>query len=120
MATVLIADDDGDIRQAVRMLLEACSFRILEASSGREAVQMAMQENPDLILLDWFMPGMDGRDLLAALRSHSGLSETPIIVMTGAEDVAIEVIQLGAQASVVKPFSTKEIAKKVQTLLRQT
>ena len=120
MATILIADDDSDIRQALRMSLEACSFEILEAGNGQEALQKAIQESPDLILLDWFMPGMNGGDLLAALRSHSGLSQTPIIVMTGAEDAVIEVIQLGAQASIVKPFSPKEVLKKVQDLLAQT
>jgi DNA-binding response OmpR family regulator len=120
MATILIADDDSDIRQALRMFLEPCSFKILEAGNGQEALQIAMQESPDLILLDWFMPGMNGRDLLAALRSHAGLSETPVIVMTGAEDAVIEVIQLGAQASIVKPFSPKEILQEVQNLLAQT
>src|SRR5215210_3559139 len=82
MAKVLIADDQPNMRQLVRMTLESGHFEILEARDGDAALQVARAERPDLLFLDWTMPGMAGVDVCRALRDDPDTADIRIVMLT--------------------------------------
>jgi len=82
MKTVLIADDKPECRELIRTVLQSCSYLILEASDGQEALEQALQARPDFILLDLHMPVLDGFDVIAALRREPGFAHTPVVALT--------------------------------------
>lgn len=113
--TVLVADDSSDIRTVVKYSLIDQGFRVIEASNGYEAIQLARQYRPTVILLDLCMPGIDGWEVTLQLRSDPALDEVPIIAMT-AYDVssAIRSAQTaGCQQVIAKPFDLYDIAQAV-------
>jgi DNA-binding response OmpR family regulator len=121
MKTILIADDEEDIRNIVRMRLEERpEYRILEVAHGTTALEVAFRERPDLLILDWNMPGMSGLEVLQELRRHPGTADIRVIVITGKDDVTdhVHFHKLGALAYVVKPFSPRELLEKVQDALQ--
>ena len=77
-ATILVAEDHLDSRDALRALLEAFGYRVIEAVNGREAIQLALELRPDLILMDIMMPELDGFEATRELRRHGEMSSTPI------------------------------------------
>lgn len=80
---VLIVDDEEDVLSVTRMGLEmSAGWKVLTATSGKEAVEMAISHQPDVILLDWMMPEMDGRATLEALRANSTTQKIPVILVT--------------------------------------
>jgi CheY-like chemotaxis protein len=79
---VLLVDDNKDIRELIRFLLEWSGVTVVEAEDGRQAVQMAVSNSPDMILMDLAMPDMDGFDAVRAIRKHSELSSVPIIAIS--------------------------------------
>lgn len=83
MATILVVEDDHDIRELVRLALETAGHTVVEASSGEEAIQQALQRPPDLILMDISLPGQtDGITATRHLRAQSATADTPIIALT--------------------------------------
>ena len=84
MADLLIVDDDEDGREALRHLLQRAGHRVECASNGKAALSSILARAPDLVILDLFMPGMDGPGLLEILRSYMGLRTLPVVVLTGA------------------------------------
>lgn len=116
--TILVADDKANIRNLVREYLEAEDFRVVIASNGREALYVARQEKPDLILLDIMMPEMSGYDFLKAYRKER---ETPIILLTARLDETDKVLglELGADDYVTKPFGMKELVARINAVLRR-
>jgi CheY-like chemotaxis protein len=101
---VLVVDDDLPIRTLMKNLLREFRFQPLTAGSGEEAVAVARERRPDVVLLDLHMPGMSGEETLAALRSEAGLTFTPVVILTG-EPVSDEQLHsLGAWAGIQKPF----------------
>ena len=122
MKTILIADDDQDVRACISMrLVRNPRFRIVEAASGRDALDLARQEHPDLVILDWSMPGLNGIEFMQALREDPTMAETPVIMMTG-KNAPAELAQaraLGVCAYLVKPFDLAEILKKIQETLAE-
>jgi two-component system cell cycle response regulator DivK len=86
-ATVLVVDDDPDTVSTMREILEEEGHTVLEARNGREALQVALQARPDLVLLDLNMPEMDGRAFLAALEKSPTLAGVRVVVLSGAADV---------------------------------
>ncbi|MEP6888681.1 MAG: response regulator [Nitrospirales bacterium] len=117
MKTVLIADDEDDIRSIFRMRLEQLPCRIVEARTGTEALEIARQEHPDLILLDWFMPRISGLEILKALRADPALASLPVILISGEDQVAAQSAGLGVHAYFVKPFSTQDVLKAIKEVL---
>jgi CheY-like chemotaxis protein len=85
--TVLVADDNDDIRRVVRWMLEQRGYAVIEAADGEQAVAAAVRERPDLILMDLIMPVVDGFDAVRQVREHEALRGVPVIAMT-ARDVA--------------------------------
>jgi DNA-binding response OmpR family regulator len=119
MKTILLADDEENLRLLVRMTLEDPAWRILEACDGPTALEMARKEAPDVIVLDWMMPGMSGIEVAAALREDHRLAEVPIIMLTakGQRADREKGLSLGVCAYLVKPFSPLEMLEKVQEIL---
>jgi two-component system phosphate regulon response regulator PhoB len=118
-ATILIADDSADIRTIVRFLLNDLGFAVVEAADGNEAVRLARQCKPVLILLDLCMPGIDGWEVAARLRADPALEEVPILAMT-AYDVSsaiLAALRAGCQQVIAKPFDVHDISRRITTLM---
>jgi len=117
---ILIADDQADIRRLVEMVLRRGDRVILKVASGDEAVRLAGEHCPDLILMDIMMPGRyDGHDAIRILKGAPGTSRCRIIAMTA--DIRLEegekALSLGAERFIRKPFIIAELVEMVETLL---
>ena len=116
---ILLVDDDRRVRQLVGLTLPADDYELSFAEDGRDAIRMARQLHPDLILLDYAMPGIHGVDVCAAIRSDSSMAETPIIMLTGHGDVDTRqrAIVAGANGFLTKPFSPIALEQTIRALL---
>ena len=118
--SVLLVDDEPDIRRIGQLALQrVAKWDVRLASSGPEALELAAERAPDLVLLDVMMPGMDGPTTLTNLRALGGLGKTPVIFMT-AKVQRHEVdryLALGAAGVIAKPFDPMSLAKEIQELL---
>ena len=118
---VLVTDDEPITRMLVKLLLEREHFEVLEAGNGRDAVDIAIRERPDLLLIDLNMPEMDGYEALARLRREFTLATMPVIVLTSEEGPGVErrVLELGADDYIVKPFDPAVLLSRVQAVFRR-
>jgi len=118
MATVLLVDDDPKIRDLLRLYVEREGHRAIFAADGETALQTALRQEPDLILLDVMLPGLDGFEVCRRIRESS---EVPILLLTARSGDSDKVIglDLGADDYVVKPFSPRELMARVRALLRR-
>jgi DNA-binding response OmpR family regulator len=116
--TILIADDDAQLRRTVRAYLEEAGYIVLVAENGQEALFRMRHEHPDLILLDVMMPEMDGFDAARLIRKESAV---PIIMLTARDDEADQTVglTLGADDYVTKPFSPRVLVARVKAALRR-
>ena len=116
--TLLVIDDEPQIRRVVRHALTADSTRVLEAATGREGIDLAAAERPDLIVLDLGLPDMPGADVCRDIR---GWSTAPIVVLSArhSDREKAELLDLGADDYVTKPFSTLELQARVRAQLRR-
>lgn len=119
MKTVLLADDEANLRMLVRTTLEGPDYRIVEAVDGTAALVLARKERPDLVILDWMMPGMTGVEVATALRRAPATAQIPILMLTAKGQAADREVErtLGLQGYLVKPFSPLELRAKVEQLL---
>jgi two-component system, OmpR family, KDP operon response regulator KdpE len=117
-ATILVVDDEPQIRRVLRTTLSAEGYTITEARDGTEALEKVREIKPDLILLDMNMPGLDGLQTCREIRSDS---EVPIIMLTvrSAEKDKVRALDAGADDYVVKPFGIQELLARVRALLRR-
>jgi len=115
---VLVADDESRIRDLVRSYLEAEGFEVDTAANGVEALDLARDRHPDLVLLDVMMPGIDGIEVLRRLRTES---DVYVIMLTARADEVDTLIGLsvGADDYVTKPFSPRELVARIKTVLRR-
>jgi CheY-like chemotaxis protein len=121
MKTILVADDEEDVRVIVGMRLSRNpKYRLLEAADGPSALALARKEHPDLLILDWAMPGMNGDAVLKALRQDPATAKIPVIMMTGKEEIAALAKEYAKEgfSYLDKPFSPQELEKKIQEALR--
>jgi DNA-binding response OmpR family regulator len=118
MTTVLVVDDEPTIREIVVTYLKRDGYRTLEAADGDRARELIETERPDLVVLDLMLPGTDGLELCRRIRAGSHL---PVIMLTarGEESDRIVGLELGADDYVTKPFSPRELAARVRTVLRR-
>lgn len=118
-AKILVADDDRNICELLRMYLEKEGFAVVLAGNGEEALSKFDEEEPDILLLDVMMPKLDGWQVCRELRKKS---ECPIIMITAKGETFDKVLglELGADDYVVKPFEPKEIVARVKAVLRRT
>ena len=119
MARVLVADDDGHIREVLRYALEKAGHSVLEASDGVEALRVFHEQPLDLVVLDIIMPGSDGIEVCRKIRTGS---ELPIVFLTSRDDEVDRVLglEMGADDYVTKPFSPREVVARVKAVLRRT
>jgi DNA-binding response OmpR family regulator len=115
---ILVVDDDRNIVDLVRLYLERDGYRVLVAYDGLEALKLARQRRPDLIVLDLLLPEVDGLDVCRILQAES---EVPIIMLTAktTEEDKLIGLELGADDYVTKPFSPRELVARVRTVLRR-
>lgn len=122
MASVLIVDDEPDIRVVIRFTLEGADFRVYEAGHADEARKLLGSENPDLILLDWMLPGgRSGLELARQLKQSVATRVLPIIMVSakGEEENRIKGLDTGADDYITKPFSPREMVARVNAVLRR-
>lgn len=118
MKTILIADDEANLRMLARITLDDPEYRILEAEDGPTALALARSESPDLLVLDWMMPELTGIEVAHALRQDLQTATIPIIMLTakGQDSDRAEGRAVGVQAYLVKPFSPLELLQKIQEI----
>lgn len=116
---ILIADDDAQMLRAVRITLTARGYDVVSASDGKAALDAAISSHPDLIVLDLGMPGLNGIDVIEAVR---GWSQVPILVVSGRSESweKVEALDAGADDYVTKPFSADELLARIRALSRRT
>lgn len=116
--TILVVDDTPSLRRMVQSYLTQEGFRVLTAADGVEALRVARQEQPDLILLDLMMPNMGGYDFI---RAYNKDGRAPIIVLTARleENDKVLGLELGADDYITKPFSPRELTARVRAVLRR-
>ncbi len=115
---ILIVDDDRKTLELLRLYLERDGYQVLAAQDGRQALDLARQRRPDLIVLDLMLPAVDGLDICRILRAES---KTPIIMLTArtTEDDKLLGLELGADDYITKPFSPREVVARVRVVLRR-
>jgi DNA-binding response OmpR family regulator len=119
MTTILVADDDADIRDLVAFKLEQAGYRVVAVADGVQALDAVRAELPDLAVLDLMMPGLSGLDVCAEIRRESASAHLPVIMLTARvqeQDVAMG-FATGADDYVTKPFSPRELLSRVQAVL---
>lgn len=114
MASCLIVDDSKVVRMVARRILEDLKFEILEAEDGKEAMDQCLKEMPDVVLLDWNMPVMNGLDFLRALRKVEGGNDPVVVFCTTENDMdhIRQAISAGANEYIMKPFDRAIIEAK--------
>ncbi len=119
--TILVIEDDADIRNLLHFNLEKEGFTSIEAGDGVTGLAMAREQKPALVLLDLMLPGMDGFEVCRRLGSSPDTVEIPVLMLTarGEEMDRVVGLSLGADDYVVKPFSVRELMLRVRTVLRR-
>ena len=120
-AHILIVEDEADLALMMRYNLEAEGFRVSTATSGDEAAELMRETIPDLILLDWMLPGLSGIELCRRWRAREETARVPIIMITarGEEEERVRGLATGADDYMVKPFSIPELMARINALLRR-
>jgi len=116
---ILIVDDEPDLVQTLRDRLEMNGYDIVTANNGKEGLEKAVQEKPNIILLDVIMPVMDGLEMLEALRKHPECKDCAIIMLTARsqrQDI-VRAKVCGIQDYVVKPFDLSELVEKIESIV---
>jgi len=116
--TVLIADDDRKITDMLRRTLAYEGYQVVTAATGEEALRKALQSRPDVVVLDWMMPGLDGLEVARRLREADPV---PVLMLTARDAVEdrVEGLDSGADDYLVKPFAPAELLARVRALLRR-
>ena len=115
---ILIIDDEAAMRNAVRRVLQSTQYDIISAQDGFQAGVKVIAEQPDLIILDLSMPGLDGFDVIQFIRQRPDLTKVKILVLSGLAPADLaESIKIGANDAVAKPFDNSDLLSRVKTLL---
>lgn len=119
MAKILIAEDEPDIRELVLFMLRFAGYEVVAATNGEEAVQTALREKPDLILLDVRMPRMTGYDACRLMKANPDLRDVPVVFLSakGQESEIQSGLEAGAEEYLLKPFSPAELTNRVRGIL---
>lgn len=121
-ASILIVEDDPEIRELVAFHMGRDGYTVIQAASGEEGLRLAAQSNPDVVVLDVMLPGLDGFEVLRRLKADPALRKIPVILTTakGEDSDVVTGLELGADDYVTKPFSPKVLIARVRTALRRT
>ena len=120
-ATILVVEDEAAIQELISVNLELAGHRVLRAGSAEEAIHLMSQALPDLVLLDWMLPGISGLTLARRLRRDSRSRALPIIMLTArdAEQDMLDGLEAGADDYLSKPFSPRELIARIKAVLRR-
>ena len=115
---ILVVEDEDSIREALRDALVSEGYEVLVAADGKRGLELGLSEDPDLVVLDLMLPGIDGFEVLRGLRADH--METPVLVLTarGLEEDRVRGLDLGADDYVVKPFALGELLARIRARLR--
>ncbi|RME34981.1 MAG: phosphate regulon transcriptional regulatory protein PhoB [Gammaproteobacteria bacterium] len=118
---ILIVEDEAAIREMVGFALEGAGMQWVGAASADQVPSLLKQEQPDLLLLDWMLPGIGGLELLRRLRRDPATRHLPVIMLTarGDEHARVQGLESGADDYVTKPFSTRELIARIRAVLRR-
>jgi len=114
---ILVAEDHLDSRDALKTLLEAVGYSVVEANDGREAVALALESHPSLILMDLMMPEMNGLDATRMLRQQEEMRDVPIVALTALEGVRESALEAGCDDYVTKPVDLPNFLRKLEEWL---
>lgn len=119
--TILIVDDEEDILELIKFNLKGEGYNILQAMTGEEAIKIAKQSGPDLIVLDLMLPGIDGLEVTRYLKNNDVTTNIPIVMLTakGEESDIVTGLELGANDYISKPFSPRELTARIRAILRR-
>ena len=119
--TILLVDDEAAIRDMLSIALEAADYNVLQAENAQQAHASIIDRQPDLILLDWMMPGTTGLELLRRLKRDELTEKIPVIMLTAKaeEDSKISGLDAGADDYIPKPFSPRELISRVKAVMRR-
>jgi len=120
--TILIVDDESSIRDMIAVALDAAGFNTLTAENAHTALISVVDQRPDLVLLDWMLPGGSGIELARRLKRDESTEEIPIIMLTArtSEDNKVQGLDVGVDDYVTKPFSPRELVARIKAVLRRT
>ena len=118
---ILVVDDEENIAELISYNLTSNGYKVIIANNGNDAVKLAVEEKPKLILLDLMIPGKDGYDVCKEIRSNSEIRNTPIIMLTAKSEELDKIVglELGADDYITKPFSVRELLARVKAVLRR-
>lgn len=119
--TILLVEDEAPIRDMLSFVLEQADFTVIEASDYNEGLEKIKEPYPDLILLDWMLPGGSGVQLAKKLKQHEFAKDIPVIMLTARseEDDKIRGLEAGADDYITKPFSPKELLARIKAVMRR-
>ncbi|SEM25507.1 two-component system, OmpR family, alkaline phosphatase synthesis response regulator PhoP [Syntrophus gentianae] len=119
--TVLVVDDEKDITDLLNYNLSRERFQVLVAHNGVEAIEIARKKHPDVVVLDWMMPEMDGLETCRYLRKDSETGSIPIIMLTARSDSTEKILglEMGADDYLTKPFHIRELLARIRALIRR-
>jgi two-component system, OmpR family, phosphate regulon response regulator PhoB len=122
MSRILVVDDEEDIVDLIRLHLEREGFDIVSAGNGLQVVQLAVENEPDLILLDLMLPGIDGQQVHRRLRADTRTRHIPVIMLTARSQTSDRIagLESGVDDYITKPFSPRELMLRVQAVLRRS
>jgi DNA-binding response OmpR family regulator len=118
MKTILICEDDFALRELMRAAL-GTAYRIVEAHNGNDALELARDVEPDLVILDLMLPGRSGAEVLASLQADAKTAATPVVVVTAWTHIDEDMLAAGASRFVRKPFDPDELRETVEELLHE-
>lgn len=118
---ILVVEDEESIRTLITLNLQAAGYTVEEAKDGTQALEKIKSVKPDLVLLDWMLPGLDGLDVLRSLKSDPAFATLPVIMLTAKSeehDIVLG-LEMGAADYITKPFSNKVLIARIRAILRR-
>ena len=118
MTKILVAEDDPDIRELIALSLRFAGYEVIPAADGQQAVDLAVERKPDLILLDIRMPRLTGFEALEQIKQRDEFAQTPVVILSakGQESEIQAGLELGAIQYILKPFAPDELVAKIKQL----
>jgi DNA-binding response OmpR family regulator len=119
MTTILVAEDERDIRDLITFTLKYHGFEVITADNGEQALQLAVEAKPDLLLLDVRMPRLTGYEVCQQVKQRDDLRHIPVVFLSakGQESEIVQGRKIGAADYILKPFSPQELAERLKALL---
>ena len=117
--TVLVVDDDENSRKILDYKLQSYGFEVYQAENGLKGLEIVREKKPDVIILDWMMPEMDGLEVLSELEKDERTKDIPVIMLTAKEDMLDvgKALYHGADDYILKPFEPEDVAERVRSII---